>query len=112
MRVILNTNTMFEGIPLSIGTVIDVELKVAERWINKGIAHLPAQGGIITPELNADLIPLHDDLILNSKQQENLKKFIEETKEDIPEEEIFREPKIKEEIKVNKPVKNNKKKSK
>ena len=43
MKVILNVNTNFEGVSLSQGTEIDVELKVAERWITRGLAHLPVE---------------------------------------------------------------------
>ena len=39
MKVILNTNTFFEGKALRAGDEIEVNLSVAQRWINRGIAH-------------------------------------------------------------------------
>lgn len=39
MKVILNTTTNFEGAALKQGDIIDVPLNIAERWINRGIAH-------------------------------------------------------------------------
>lgn len=93
MKVILNTNTVYENNPLSKGTEIDVELRVAERWINMGIAHLPEvkKGNVIA-----------------TLEVENLKDLSEKiVKELTPEEVIFREPEIKQEIKetVKKPAK-------
>jgi hypothetical protein len=92
LKVILNSLTNYKKKVLNIGDIEDVELRVADRWIKLGLAHLPAQGGIVKSDLN---IPVYSDLILNGKQQEALKKFAEK----IPEETIFREPEIKEEIK-------------
>lgn len=39
MKLILNVTTSYEGKPLKPGNEIDIPLNVAERWINKGIAH-------------------------------------------------------------------------
>ena len=39
MKVVLNRITNFENATLRPGDVIDVELKIAERWINAGLAH-------------------------------------------------------------------------
>lgn len=39
MRVILNTNTIFEGAVLKAGDELEVDFRIAQRWINKGIAH-------------------------------------------------------------------------
>ena len=65
MKVIMNTLTNYQDKILQQGEIVDIELKVAERWINMGIAHL-----------------------LEVSQ-----------KKDLPEEVIFREPKIKSETK-------------
>lgn len=71
MKIQLNRITNYEGRTLRLGDEIDLPLNVAQRWINKGIAHVPmAQGGIVKsiPKLN-------DDLILNKTQMENLEKM-------------------------------------
>lgn len=74
MKIIINATNIVEDRPL----------REVERLINLGKAHLPAQGGVI---FNPNLLPLHNDgdVVLNSKQQEALKKLIEEKKiEDLP----------------------------
>ena len=39
MKVKLNTLTNYEGCTFKLGDEIDIPLNVAERWINKGLAH-------------------------------------------------------------------------
>ena len=39
MKVVLNTITNYGGASLKPGNVVDIPLNVAQRWINKGIAH-------------------------------------------------------------------------
>ena len=43
MKVQLNTITNYEGKPLKSGDEIDIPLNIAQRWINKGIAHIPEE---------------------------------------------------------------------
>jgi len=40
MKVKLNVTTNYEGCTFKLGDVIDIPLNVAQRWINKGIAHV------------------------------------------------------------------------
>lgn len=40
MKVKLNTATSYNGQSLKLGDEIDIPLNVAERWINRGIAHI------------------------------------------------------------------------
>lgn len=73
MKVILNTNTVYENNPLSKGTEIDVELRVAERWINMGIAHLPE----VKEEIKEDL---PEEVIFREPEvKEEIKQEIKET---------------------------------
>ena len=62
MRIILNTTTNYQQALLKKGTEIDVELKVAQRWINYGIAH-PA------PEKKQKLSPKAKKLIKEYKEK-------------------------------------------
>jgi len=39
MKVKLNTKTSYGGQSLKLGDIIDIPLNIAQRWINKGIAH-------------------------------------------------------------------------
>ncbi len=66
MRVVLNTTTNYQQAFLKKGTVIDVELKVAQRWINYGIAH-PA------PEKKQELSPKAKKLIKEYKGKKTKK---------------------------------------
>ena len=45
MKVILNTTTNYKGCTLKLGDEIDIPLNVAQRWINRGIAH-DVKGGV------------------------------------------------------------------
>jgi hypothetical protein len=92
LKVILNKLTNYQGKVLNIGDTADVELRVADRWIKLGLAHLPAQGGIVPNNFVGALPTIDEGLILNSKQQEALIKFTEKIV--LPEETIFREPEI------------------
>jgi len=61
MKVILNVITSFGNKDLKPGDVIDVSLKVGQRWINRGIAHKAVAvntSGIPEPnkEIKADLV--------------------------------------------------------
>ncbi len=40
MKVKLNTTTSYEGKSLQSGDEVDISLNIAQRWINKGIAHI------------------------------------------------------------------------
>lgn len=62
MRVVLNTTTNYQKAFFKKGTVIDVELKVAQRWINYGIAY-PA------PEKKQKLTPKAKKLIKEYKEK-------------------------------------------
>jgi len=73
MKIILNTATSYEGKPLKIGDMADLPLNIAQRWINKGIAHLPERVEEIKPV---------------------------EIKVEEPEEVIFREPEIGKEVDI------------
>ena len=70
MKVVLNRVTSYEGRPLKIGDIADIPLNISQRWINKGIAHVPERVSEIKP--------------VEVKEPE----VIEETEESI----IFREP--------------------
>jgi len=74
MKLILNVLTSFEGESLKPGDETDVSQKIAERWINRGIAHYPVKeqkGGIVDIP-----IELHNDLIINQTQKDNLEKIV------------------------------------
>ena len=77
MKVVLNRVTSYEGRPLKIGELADIPLNIAQRWINKGIAHVPERISEIKP--------------VEVKESE----VIEKTEESI----IFREPEEVEEAK-------------
>ena len=62
MRVVLNTTTNYQKAFFKKGSIIDVELKVAQRWINYGIAH-PA------PEKKQELSPKAKKLIKEYKEK-------------------------------------------
>jgi len=62
MRVVLNTTTNYQKAFFKKGSIIDVELKVAQRWINNGIAH-PA------PEKKQELSPKAKKLIKEYKEK-------------------------------------------
>ncbi len=66
MRIILNTTTNYQQALLKKGTEIDIELKVAQRWINAGIAH-PA------PEKKKELSPKAKKLIKEYKKKAEAK---------------------------------------
>jgi len=55
MEVILNVITNFEGTSLKPGDEIDVPRKIAERWINRGIAHYPIKDKKKIEEFTAEL---------------------------------------------------------
>lgn len=79
MKVILNVITNFEGKSLKSGDGIDVSRKVAERWINRGIAHYPEKqkGNIVLPQ---KIPKLNKDLIIPLKTKKKLKEFSTELK--------------------------------
>ena len=66
MKVILNTNTFFEGKALRAGDEIEVNLNVAQRWINKGIAHPVFEVKSTKEEPN---IEIKEDLKIEDKKE-------------------------------------------
>lgn len=76
MKVVLNTTTSFEGAGLKQGDIVDVPLNIAERWINRGIAHE-------APQVKVELSNKVKELIKQS-----------ETKEPLIKKQIKRKPKI------------------
>ena len=90
MKIKLNTTTNYEGCTFKIGDEIDLPLNVAQRWINKGIAHIPAE------------IPFND-FVPSKKEQKIIDEYSEKQGWPIKEEKteesiIFREPEVKEKV--------------
>jgi len=72
MKVVLNVVTNFEGTSLKPGDEIGVSQKVAERWINRGIAHYPIK------EQKGEIVI--DNFGIPSKITVDLKKPIKKSK--------------------------------
>ena len=89
MKIQLNTITNYSGHSLKIGDIIDVDLRIAQRWITRGIAH----------PVKEEVKPIEKVI---EKPEENKKVFDNEfyglNQEKEPEEVIFREPEIKSEV--------------
>lgn len=82
MKVKLNVLTNYERQTLNAGDEVDIPLNVAQRWINKGIAHVPkeevkpVEKKVIKAESkigNTILSPLHE--ILPEIKEENIDKL-------------------------------------
>ena len=76
MKVVLNRVTSYEGRPLKIGDIADIPLNISQRWINKGIAHVPERVSEIKP------VEVKEPEVIEETE------VIKETEESI----IFREP--------------------
>jgi len=86
MKIKLNVTTSYEGKSFKSGDEIDIPLNVAQRWINKGLAHIPEE------------IPF-SDFIPSKKEQKIIDKYSEKQGWPIKEEKtdesiIFREPEV------------------
>lgn len=59
MKVVMNVLTNYQDKILQQGEIADIELKVAERWINMGLAHIPISEPALKSalELNEEKIP-------------------------------------------------------
>jgi hypothetical protein len=55
MKVVMNVLTNYQDKILQQGEIADIELKVAERWINMGLAHIPISEPALEP--NEEKIP-------------------------------------------------------
>ena len=95
MKVKLNVTTNYEGCTFKLGNEIDIPLNVAQRWINKGIAHV----------VKEEVKPIEPDILKritdeagrwNTKAiEDELKKLEEKSKPEIKTDEIiFREPEV------------------
>ena len=91
MKVILNTITNYQDAVLKQGDTIDVELRVADRWIKLGLAHLPEVKPVIP---FGDFVPSEKEQKIIEDYSEKAGWPIKETKADVPEEVVFREPEI------------------
>lgn len=104
MKVILNTTTNYEGRTFKLGDEADLPLNIAQRWINKGIAHLPARSkDVVKPPVKEVILPEipFSDFVPNKEEQKIIDEYSEKQGWPIKEEKtdesiIFREPEISE----------------
>lgn len=92
MKVGLNTITNYEKRSLKLGDEIDIPLNVAQRWINKGIAHpVKEEVGpvekvvipVIKPvvKVTTPVVKIDDGLIVSPKVQNKLVETVVKTDE-------------------------------
>jgi len=80
MKVVLNTITNYGGASLKPGNVVDIPLNVAQRWINKGIAHEHKEV-VVIPKSTLKIIETKTKTKRVKKSKKNDKSYTQRTDE-------------------------------
>jgi len=80
MKVVLNCVTNYGGANLKPGNVVDIPLNVAQRWINKGIAHEHKEV-VVIPKSTLKIIETKTKTKRVKKSKKNNESYSERTYE-------------------------------
>jgi len=80
MKVVLNCITNYGGANLKPGNVVDIPLNVAQRWINRGIAH-EYKEVIVIPKSTLKIIETKTKTKRVKKSKKNDKSYTQRTDE-------------------------------